>query len=710
MLASIHRNESGREGRRSPGFTLVELLVSLTVVTVIVGAALLVMHGSTRTKEVGSNLAEAQQNARFALNAILGDLRSAGYGIDEGVEAPIEVASDFRLTLRIDRDRDGVMDDGERITYFVDADQGQDLANRSANPYDYVLRRVVNSAVDSLAAPAPGAGDVVAYLVTQRSSNALKSRDVPLFRYFDEAGAELVGNAPDPAGTDFGYTVSDSALGLPAGSGLELELARIQVRVITETSSPRRGTTDDYRRFDLGASVRPRNFAFEFAGTFAVYDSSGGAPGDSTGGPPDSTGAPPDSTVEPPLPPWEPPIRISTARVLSMALRNLNELDSQEGSATTVDNQLDWDIVLGTKASAVNNLSVWFNGQPGLYDGERLYRSNPNFYGNSPYDLTDLAIANLDWSPFADADVAAAVRISDTAGGFQVWRNQSFANQGMVGYGYPTTAPDAYYTASGQGLTIAVADMDGDGDRDVILGTRTGANTGDVELWRNVGGTFQAWDRDGAFGEVHAIAIVDYNGDGLRDVIAGTKTATTDKAGQIVLFKNNGNGIAHVVRYDSGGKVTALAAGDLDRDGITDVVAGTKTGNNTGAIEYWRGTGAGFVKAETSVADGPVLCVAVGSLDYGNTDPDIAAGNEKNTVQAWFVDPSNTGNIVPDMESWADANAGGKVHAVQIGKIEVPPSMAWADPLGDIVIGTEVSATTGEIVIYLNPFVWTINP
>jgi hypothetical protein len=30
------------------------------------------------------------------------------------------------------------------------------------------------------------------------------------------------------------------------------------------------------------------------------------------------------------------------------------------------------------------------------------------------------------------------------------------------------------------------------------------------------------------------------------------------------------------------------------------------------------------------------------------------------------------------------------------------------DLLNDVVVGTEISGTTGEIVIYLNPYVWTL--
>jgi len=160
-------------------------------------------------------------------------------------------------------------------------------------------------------------------------------------------------------------------------------VARVVVNVVAETAA-KESNDHKYRRYQLSSTVRPRNFSYDFAQNYKLINNGSGSPGDSSGSPGDTSGSPADSTDDQVLPPYEPPIRIATARVLSMSLTDLNENDAQEGSQTTVDGQGDPDIILGTKASASNNLSAWFDGQPGLYseNGGRLYRSNPNYFGN----------------------------------------------------------------------------------------------------------------------------------------------------------------------------------------------------------------------------------------------------------------------------------------------------------------------------------------
>jgi len=703
-----HQHSPNRIRNRG-GYTLVEMAVALLVFAVIAGAAFLVLTGSSRSKREGDHLAEAQQNARTAMNAIINDLREAGYGINPDESVPIEVASDFRLTLIVDKDGDGVVDDGDRITYFVDPNQSSGLPAGTENPYDYVLRRLTNSAADSFATPGPGKGDVVAYMITQRSSVSASSRDVPLFRYVDRSGSNLMGGGYDPDGTSYGYSLSDSCLGLPAGSVTTFPVARVVVNVVAETAA-KESNDHKYRRYQLSSTVRPRNFSYDFAQNYKLINNGSGSPGDSSGSPGDTSGSPADSTDDQVLPPYEPPIRIATARVLSMSLTDLNENDTQEGSQTTVDGQGDPDIILGTKASASNNLSAWFDGQPGLYseNGGRLYRSNPNYFGNSSFDIQDIRMGTIAVGGNGK-DAVVAVKVSDTTGGFQLWFNQT-TYRGWLGSGYPTTSPNNYYSnGSGQGTAVALGDFNGDGDTDVLLGTITGSKLGRLEHWRNTGaGVFQQVDVYNPGGEVNDIAVFDYDHDGRPDCVVGINTHAQGRTGGFVVYHNTGNlspRFSQAYSYTTG-NVRALAVANLNNDSYLDIVVGTQDGNNTGKVEFWKGTSTGFVKADYVSADGPVLSLAVGPISYPDTDWDVVAGTEARSVQVWFTDPANGDNVLPSVESWADANAGGTVHAVSVAKVEA--GSTGYDPLYDIVVGTAVSPTTGEIVIYLNPYVWTL--
>ena len=693
------------------GFTLVEITVALLVLTVIAGATMFVLNQSTKAKRVGDDVAEAQQNARSAMNTIIGDIRTAGYGLDQDVNPPIEVASEYRLTVVLDRDRDSVIDDGERVTYFMDPDQSQAFPSTTRNPYDYVLRRVENDPGNPNADPAPGAGEVVCYLMTQRSSTSSSYRDTPVFGFTDENGGDLLGANSDPAGADYGYTVEPTDLGIAAGGVPgDFILDQININIITETASPK-DENSGYRQFSISSSLKPRNFSFDLVAGFSVMDSTV-APEDTTTNPP----SPEDTTevTEPEeeiLPPYEPPIRISTARVLSLDAIDLGETDALEGSFTSVSGQHDVDLVLGTKAGASNNLSVWFNGQPDRYTGETLYNSVPNYYGTTAYDITSISLVDVDGTgpDFPDAITASAV--SDVSGGFHVWLNQNHVNGGYLGVGPTTTTPTAYYSSgTGKALCIATEDFDNDGDIDVAVGTRTGANQGKVEIWENAGNGSYTQDQVLiAGGEVNALVVFDYNGDGRMDLVAGTKNHTSNKSGTLDVFKHNGPTKFGRVSQTSTYQITSLAVGDMNLDGNYDVIAGTKSGQHSGTVQFWKNSGSGFALRDEVAADNAVLSVAVGQLDL-TPGPDVAAGNEARSIQAWFCDASSPDNVLPANESWADANVGGEVHAVEIVKVEYGAAEAYRDVLNDLVVGTAVSATEGEIVIYLNPYVWTITP
>jgi hypothetical protein len=118
-----------------------------------------------------------------------------------------------------------------------------------------------------------------------------------------------------------------------------------------------------------------------------------------------------------------------------------------------------------------------------------------------------------------------------------------------------------------------------------------------------------------------------------------------------------------------------------------------------------------MTSSDYAAADDIVLSVGVGKIDLDD-NLDIACGTNARSVQSWFCvpDAAQANGIIPTDESWADANTGGVVNALSIRKIEAPADRSYLDPLNDIVCGTAISATSGEIVIYLNPFVWTFNP
>jgi hypothetical protein len=153
-----------------------------------------------------------------------------------------------------------------------------------------------------------------------------------------------------------------------------------------------------------------------------------------------------------------------------------------------------------------------------------------------------------------------------------------------------------------------------------------------------------------------------------------------------------------------------MAAGQLNDDSYVDLIAGERTGTNTGQVEFWKNDGSGnFSRADYVSADGPVTAVALGTIDP-DYSLDVLAGNENRSVQSWFCNSSVSDDILPAAESWADANTGGVVNAIAVGKVETSGDTPDEDPLYDVIVGTAITSTTGEIVIYLNPYVFTLTP
>ena len=74
--------------RGTRGFTLLEMLVTLTVLSLVVITLSTVLIGAVRSKTSTTNTIESTQAARAAIDMIERDLRSAGYGTDVGSASP----------------------------------------------------------------------------------------------------------------------------------------------------------------------------------------------------------------------------------------------------------------------------------------------------------------------------------------------------------------------------------------------------------------------------------------------------------------------------------------------------------------------------------------------------------------------------------------------------------------------------------------------
>ena len=80
MLKANHQQFRGGRGRylRQGGFTIVEVMVSLTIGLVLLGGVLAIFGISRSSFNISESEARMLDNARFALHLIETDLRAAG--------------------------------------------------------------------------------------------------------------------------------------------------------------------------------------------------------------------------------------------------------------------------------------------------------------------------------------------------------------------------------------------------------------------------------------------------------------------------------------------------------------------------------------------------------------------------------------------------------------------------------------------------------
>jgi tetratricopeptide (TPR) repeat protein len=157
--------------------------------------------------------------------------------------------------------------------------------------------------------------------------------------------------------------------------------------------------------------------------------------------------------------------------------------------------------------------------------------------------------------------------------------------------------------------TAAFADIDHDGDLDILA-------AGDaLQLLRNNGnGTFTDITAQGGGGALpgRALAVAPTDFDGRRDIDILVATASG-----VALFRNMRDGTFRDAASDVGlpasGRFTAMAVGDVNKDGFPDVFLGTATGANALALSDGSGR-----YAQAAAPGDAGLASAAQLLDYDN--------------------------------------------------------------------------------------------
>ena len=119
----------GEDGMRldKKGFSLIEIMVAIAIMSILSIAMMKTYTGFTRVYTTQEVAAGAQQDLRAALNIMTQDIRMAGFDPTDSDNFGVEVATATNIRITSDTDIDGVVDQSnfERITYNLNAGTNQ---------------------------------------------------------------------------------------------------------------------------------------------------------------------------------------------------------------------------------------------------------------------------------------------------------------------------------------------------------------------------------------------------------------------------------------------------------------------------------------------------------------------------------------------------------------------------------------------------------
>jgi uncharacterized repeat protein (TIGR03803 family) len=204
-------------------------------------------------------------------------------------------------------------------------------------------------------------------------------------------------------------------------------------------------------------------------------------------------------------------------------------------------------------------------------------------------------------------------------------------------------APAVTYGSGGNAAySVTVADVNGDGRPDIVVGicVSTNCDTGIVGVLLGSGdGTFQAavTYSSGGFGP-SSVTVADVNGDGSPDIVVANRCVSSSNCfnGIVGVLLGNGDGTFQAaVTYSSEGcDALSVTVADVNGDGRPDIVVANYCVSSSncanGIVGVLLGNGDGTFQAAVTYSSGGgfgALSVTVADVN-GDGRPDIVAGNE----------------------------------------------------------------------------------
>ena len=262
----------------------------------------------------------------------------------------------------------------------------------------------------------------------------------------------------------------------------------------------------------------------------------------------------------------------------------------------------------------------------------------------------------LTFNPDADFEPGERVRVTVTTGLMStgaealgaphVWEFLAAAGVG------PGTFPSEHAVDSNfnNAVSVSAADVDGDGDLDVLGAARM---DNDITWWENTAGDGSAWTEhivDGDFSYARSVHAADVDGDGDVDVLGAAADAD-----DIAWWENTlGDGsawIEHTVDADFD-YATSVHAADVDGDGDLDVLGAAYLASDIAWWENTAGDGSSWTEHTVDGDFAQAYCVYAADVD-GDGDLDVLGAAQNADAIAWWE------NTLGDGTSWTEHTVDG---------------------------------------------------
>ncbi|HEV2425326.1 MAG TPA: FG-GAP-like repeat-containing protein [Terriglobia bacterium] len=262
----------------------------------------------------------------------------------------------------------------------------------------------------------------------------------------------------------------------------------------------------------------------------------------------------------------------------------------------------------------------------------------------------------------------------------------------LIGNGDGTFQAPVNYKAGTAPVFVAAAALESNGPLDLVVADASGGSQSTVSVLLGKGdGTFQTAVSYSTGSRPEAVAVADFNGDGIPDLAAADYDAN-----QVSVLLGTGNGVfGTAVNYSVGTEPVGIAAADFNGDGKADLVT-ANFGKKNVSVLLGNGDGT-FQSAVTySAGSGPR---AVAAIDVnGDNAPDLEVPNDLGNNLSILL---NTGGTLVNTTSSPNPSNPGQtvtftttVTASQTGSPTPTGSVTWTDN-GANVLGT-VTLSSGK--------------